>query len=497
MRRTPLSHFTGWMPAAPSRSSLATVGAVALAALPQIVFTVYSAHQLRYEEFAESIRNVWWLAFRQIYDGASSNIGWYGTLLLLYQSFGFSLFAAKAFRLALHVLGLLALAGLLRRYLPGQQHWLPLLTMATSPSVLWLNTQQTSYGIDFQLLPIALYLCLQRSLLSMVGWAVAMIAWMSYPTFVFYLPPLVLAALWARPSWRRTALNAVAFGAPLLAGLVAVEDAGTLFLDESTYTRTGMFRGAGTLTFGPQNLVVNLKGLAHDLFDAGSSYNFELAKPDFSDAYPVLACVVVAAGAAVLLLRGSLGEKGAAATAHIRVVIGVTLVALLAAVFVISMGDDPSELPGLRRYTTVLVGFYALFAVVWADLRVMQDGWFKRIGTGACALLLLHHVAVLPANVRAVQEPSPYRYEAIWFDHPADPRQSIDAMVSQSLTGDLRLVCPEDRSASGCRYSEVYAAVAGQCRWNGLPCRPVYGWDPKLSEFVLLTPAVARELDNR
>jgi len=74
-----------------------------------------SMHQIRYEELAESVRNVFWLSHRLVYDGASSNVGWYGTLPILYKFFGFSLYSAKFVRLGLHFLGLTCAADILRR----------------------------------------------------------------------------------------------------------------------------------------------------------------------------------------------------------------------------------------------------------------------------------------------------------------------------------------------------------------------------------------------
>ncbi len=71
----------------------------ALLCVVQLVFTLHSRSQLRYEELAESVRNVLWLEHRTIYDGVSSNVGWYGTLLIVYKIFGFPLHAVKFVRL--------------------------------------------------------------------------------------------------------------------------------------------------------------------------------------------------------------------------------------------------------------------------------------------------------------------------------------------------------------------------------------------------------------
>ena len=50
---------------------------------------IYAAwDRLFYEDLAESIRNVYWLEHQEIYDGVSSNIGWYAILLFVYKTFG-------------------------------------------------------------------------------------------------------------------------------------------------------------------------------------------------------------------------------------------------------------------------------------------------------------------------------------------------------------------------------------------------------------------------
>src|SRR5712691_6154053 len=105
--------------------------------LLQVAFTLHSLPQLRYEELAESVRNVYWLEHRTTYDGISSNVGWYGTLLVAYRLFGFCLYGAKFVRLFLSFFSLLALAAVLAKYLPAQRAWLPLLVAGLSPTLLY------------------------------------------------------------------------------------------------------------------------------------------------------------------------------------------------------------------------------------------------------------------------------------------------------------------------------------------------------------------------
>ena len=92
--------------------------------------------RIRYEDLAESIRNVYWLEHREIYDGVSSNIGWYAILLFVYKTFGFSLHTAKIVKLALYTLSIFALGWTLKRSLGHKQSLLPLIALGLSPS--WL-----------------------------------------------------------------------------------------------------------------------------------------------------------------------------------------------------------------------------------------------------------------------------------------------------------------------------------------------------------------------
>src|SRR5438105_4332756 len=95
-----------------------------------------SMHQIRYEELAESVRNVFWLSHRLVYDGVSSNVGWYGTLLIVYKLFGFSLYSAKFVRLGLHFIGLLCAADILRRCMDVRMGIVPLVVIGLSPTLL-------------------------------------------------------------------------------------------------------------------------------------------------------------------------------------------------------------------------------------------------------------------------------------------------------------------------------------------------------------------------
>jgi len=168
--------------------------------IAQFIFTINSMNQIRYEELAESVRNVFWLQNRLIYDGVSSNVGWYGLLLAIYNLFGFSLNSAKIIRLIIHLFSLFCLALMLKRCLGVKKAWLPLLTIGLSPTFLFFNSLQTSYGIDLDYLIISIFIFIhinfQKKILDVLKqilfWSLNMLFWLSYPTFVFYLPSLAI-----------------------------------------------------------------------------------------------------------------------------------------------------------------------------------------------------------------------------------------------------------------------------------------------------------------
>ena len=191
----------------------------------QALFTLRSTGQILYEELAEAVRNPYWVHHRVVYDAISTNVGWYGTLLAIYRSCGFALDAGRWFRLLLQLPSLLCLAWLLQRHLGRRSAWVPLLAFGLSPSLLFFNGSLTSIGIDLQYAPIVLALLASlhaarpwtSTLAAFAAWALAMLAWMSYPSFAFYLPALALLG------WRKLRSTGLAPGR-----LVAAAAAGFL-----------------------------------------------------------------------------------------------------------------------------------------------------------------------------------------------------------------------------------------------------------------------------
>jgi len=78
------------------------IGLVVVAGIAaQLVITAAAWERLTYEELAESIRNPWWIAQGEIYDGISSNVVFYKLNDLYYAARGFHMFAAKELRFVL------------------------------------------------------------------------------------------------------------------------------------------------------------------------------------------------------------------------------------------------------------------------------------------------------------------------------------------------------------------------------------------------------------
>lgn len=463
--------------------------------LVQLVFTLHSRSQLRYEELAESVRNVFWLEHHTIYDGISSNVGWYGALLLVYKIFGFSLHAAKVVRFALSCVSLVALAAVLARFFGARTASLPLLVVGLSPTLLYFNTLQAQFGIDLQYAPIVLYLVLSldfsrtwtdagRQLL--LG-AVAMIGCMSYPAFAFYLPTLALLYGYglrqasgfstSRRVTRSLLLSGCGFVLPLLLAIAFLKQPQLLLLDP--VQNSGIFRGgAGALSgsFSAANVVTGVRVATRDMFYRSGSYYFELASVDFSNYYPVVAIGFV--------LVTSVAFMAWSRTARLAFLAAWTLLLCTAIVAHVSLSGNP----GMRRSTGMLAAIYALLALGWHQV-CHGHPLARRLkpAMAVCvALILFHHVTVLQTNYSNLPTRSPYQYNASPFFRTArTPLESLTTYVQEARSGDLMLRCPD--GTMECRYAEIYAAVAGSCLWNGLRCHQIFGYDERAEQFIPLS----------
>lgn len=463
--------------------------------IPQILFTFNSMNQIRYEELAESVRNVFWLQNGLVYDGVSSNIGWYGTSLIIYHLFGFSLFTAKIFRLILQLVSLFALAKLLSMYLGKRFSLLPLATIALSPTLLYFTTLEASFGIDLQMLPICLLLLLTLDLKKRIHfyvqlilfWMLVMITWMSYPTFIFYLPVFMILFIWVLHNTLQgkkkdqkltyflsiANISLVAFITPLILGVLFVQNRNILLIDP--VSGSGIFRGGGSLALNQTHFAANFFSIMQDFFVSGKSYNFELFKADFSDIYPLVALGLIV-GISIFLLI-----KMTSYRLQLFIIVGTIIVTYIVG----SITSDPTNLFGMRRNTPIVASIYALFVLTWhfTTRTKRLSKLVKNSIYGIFTLLLLHNIFVFPINFSHLKDISIYDYQLI---PGKSPTEALSILVKQTEKSGLDLTCKKN----DCRYQETYAAVAGDCLWNKLSCHPIYGYDYRSGTNLLLSPEV-------
>lgn len=455
----------------------------------QAVHMFVSMNQIRYEELAEAVRNVYWLKHNQIYDGISSNVGWYGTILLIYNFFGFNLFSAKFFRLILALVSLYCLAGLFAIYFRKIHALLPLITIGLSPTILFFNTLQSSFGMDLQYLPICLFLVAtlkfkdhtQALVHQALLWIIVMIAWMSYPSFVVYLPILVFLYLSKLRDikgdilGKSIGISVLTFFLPILTVFLYVQNKDVLFFDPAV--RSGIFRAAGRLQFNFSEALVNIKAVIFDLFYSGGSYYFEVAKAEFSDYYPAVSVIFVFGLALYLLFRDKKLQKPT------LLAFGVLILSFV----LLAFSHDSSGMPGIRRATGILAAFYALFALVWYFVQYKFKYKYKTWLLILFFLLPIHHIFVYPSNLEALKKPSEAR-DVLWFSLKENPQKSFNFILESVQKEDLYLSCKtEDSQNAFCRYNEVYAAVGGACEWNRMFCHKIYGYDFRTNQFVPLS----------
>ncbi|MBI2430507.1 MAG: hypothetical protein HYV39_00600 [Candidatus Levybacteria bacterium] len=452
--------------------------------LAQAFFTFNSTSQIRYEEAAESVRNVFWLQKGLIYDGASSNVGWYAPLLLFYNLFGFDIFIAKYFRLALSLISLFCAAALLLRLLGPKNALLPLIVIGLSPTLLYFNTLGVAYGIDLQYFPIILFLIYNLDFkkkrfcffMEFAAWTLSMIAMESYPAFIWYLPFLGLFFLWKLKSVKEKKwhilVSLISFLSPLLLTFIFIQNRQNLIYDP--ILKSGIFRAGGSLGFDSGTFASNLGGFFRDIFSQADSYHYLLFKGEFSDFYPI--------AAVVLTLGIFFWQKKSPESPESKYILGF----LLGVLFIVSLVFDPSGAPGIRRYTFVLAAFYMLFVLAWkAGISQKQKTTATYIYLGVLSLLLVHHVIVFPFNLLHLSNPSKNQIQT-WFK--PTPGQFLDKLVTNATQQDLKLNCADE--GINCRYSEVYASVAGSCMWNHRDCKQIYGFDTQSNQFIPLSTQV-------
>lgn len=454
----------------------------------QVVYTLNSFNQIRTEELVTSIRSVWWFQHRLVFNGAFSDLGWYGPLNIIYNLFGFDLYTAKYVRLVIAAVSLFCLAAVLKRLVGIRYAWLPLLIMGLSPSLLYFNVLQVQYGLDLQLFPICLYLVLildfksAKALPVQAGLALlSMLAWMAYPVFMYYLPVLGIIYFYKlrkqlkkRKEWsRHIAVSVSAFLVLPLAAIIYIKNRELLWFDP--LVGRGMFRGNGTVDLDPAVLWENARFMIWDLFIMPLSYYFEATKVEFSDIYPIISLVIILLGS-VYLARYNKKLKW--------LVTG--LLAALFLGFIFSLITGPVS--GLRRGSHLLVLFYTLFTVVWFEFLKNKNPLIRRAVLAAGLILLIHHLIILPANIEHLKRHGQFS-ERVWYSVKETPGEALDFMVEQVQQKDLGLICKDEKGdESECdKLTLIYPTIDGSCIWNKLQCHQVVAYSNKEKKLVPLS----------
>ncbi|HEX2464718.1 MAG TPA: hypothetical protein VHR17_08830 [Thermoanaerobaculia bacterium] len=457
--------------------------------LPAALLVLEQAEQIRYEELNEAVRGPFWLEHRLVFDGVSTNVGWYGLLVLVYRVFGFGLGTARWARVALLALGLIALSALLHRHLRRGPAVLALLAIALSPTLLYLNRITTSYGTDLLILPFCLLLLddLRRRARERVArvvptaaalGAVAMIGAMVFPAMVISIPFL---AAWAgaalpRGGRLRPALaGAGGFVLPLALATVAMRDPRSLYWDPIDHA--GIFRGgAGGWVTDPSIVSANLSTLVDDLFRRGSSYYFELRAVEFGGwlGRASFAGVVTLAAVAAWKVRSA------------RPVVATAAAAALLAALATSAAAGP---PGLRRATAVVAAFYLMVPMIWVLVpRLAARPASRATIVGLLLLLPIHHLLAYGEHLKQART-AIWGRERVWFGIDRSPEAALEHWVSHTAEGrplDCRTLRTPGKQA--CGYDYIYAAIGGFRRWNGEPPIDIRAVDPRTGEAIVLSP---------
>lgn len=459
----------------------------------QAVYTFNSFNQIRYEELEESVVNPYWVYHGVVQNGATSNLGWYFLLILVYKIFGFSLFTGKIVRLFISLIALVCLASVLKKYLGARLAWLPLLTIGLSPTILYFNTQQTIYALDIGYLLICIFFLSKLNLdrpskrntvIQILTFALAMAGFLTYPSFIYYLPGLFIYYFYklfkSRPELniqfflKNILITFVSFLTPLALSFLYITNRNLLIYDP--VVKSGIFRGAGFFRLDLSLFLTNLKLNFTNMFLYHFGYYYEIEKVEFSDFYPVLSIIFIIFITIIIFIKKT----------RLRFLILLVISPFILNFILANFTLDPT--PGMRRQTGTLVTVYGLFVLAWYFVNNLPKKLikFKKASIIACLLLLFHHVISYPINYIHLKDPSQFR-ETVWFKTLDNPAHMLDGYLETVQKEDLRLICLDEyQKPLNCRYSEVFAAVGADCLWNNLSCHDIYGYDIKTKNYIKL-----------
>ena len=336
----------------------------------QTIYTSHSLNQIRMEEFAESIRNVYWFNRGALYNYLSHHIGWYATVNLANQLIGFNLFTAKFLKIFISYVSSLSVGWLSLRFFKNWKYALIVyLSYVLSPTLLYFNSLQALFGTDLLYIPILLVLALNswggkklwQYTNALLFGLLLMLSYFTYAVFYFSIPFILFVFVYIGYLTERKKSNqvkhllkqiglhiaAVIGGASLIIVYLWRILIDFKMLDFYIYL---MKQGGQTYPHIPNlpDFITNLKHLLHDLFITGSSYHYELQYPDYSLIIPAIS--ILTAIVILIIYRKKLKKE--------LPLLSVAGVMVLYNIFIIQYRNGPITDSGIRRSTIILLFLY-------------------------------------------------------------------------------------------------------------------------------------------
>lgn len=447
----------------------------------QTIYTFSSFNQIRIEEINDSIRNVYWMQYQELFTVKPKNVGWYAPLLVIYNIFGFNLFTAKIFKLFLELISLYALAAVLKNFLGIKKAWLPLFTLGISPTFIYYNLLQTPCGIDLLYFPIILYLLTTLNIKRRFGfflkqillWIIICIAIMSYPTFLFYIPSLIIFYIFTL--FRQTKDKRMRIKSILISIVSIVTPWFLIFLylkqKQLLLNGEGLISGTANLKFGVEIFFEHFYFLLDNLFNRSTGYYIEVKHVEFSHYLPILSLIFIFIITFKLLRSGKY-----------RFPILLALLVLAINLFIGNMTSDIEV--GLRRFTGVIAVIYFFFTLTWNYvLNLKRTQIAKLLGIVILLILPFHHVLVFYPNLDFLNSHRKFA-EKYWFVQDETPVKSLDKYVEEIQEQDINVTCLDTNGKpTYCRYDLIFSSLEGYCVWNKLNCRKMHAIDPKTLEL--------------
>ncbi len=400
--------------------------------LLQVVYTLNSTTQIRYEE-TDQLRNNYWFAHHLIIQAGYTNFGGYGTVDIVNWLFGFHLWNYKYLKLFIALFSLFSAAILLRRYLGVKWATVVLLIFGLSPTMLFYNTLATVYAVDMQYFPILLLLVLttfKNSFLELgkyaVLWMLMMWGWLSYPTMAFLVLPIGIFFIQTQGKtkkfrWLSIAVALVAFVIPVISCVLWVHNRDQLFDSRGN----GIFLSGGAPEIRNSlgdTFYQAFAGLGKNLFIKATAYEFEVNQVEFSGIIPFFALIFIVMTPLLCFNKA----KGARLTIFLCFVV-IFLNFILSSIAIFSGG-------GFRRFTPLLLGFYCLLGIniyLVYSKRIFATSLPKWLVSVSIGIILIHHIVVYPINFSHIKDPSHFR-EFSYFNLYESPQAALDQTVSDT-----------------------------------------------------------------